>query len=53
MVVHLFDCNGLCFPVEPLQIEGVVLAEKLRFVEVLARGSRSVLSNRESNAHLL
>ena len=46
MVVCLFDC-------EPLQIVGVVLAEKLMFVENLARGIRSVLRSRESNAHLL
>ena len=43
MVVHLFDCNVLL--VEPLQIVGVALAEKLMFVEMLARGIRFCLEN--------
>ena len=38
---------------EPLQIVGVVLAEKLVFAEFLARGIRTVLRIQESNAHLL
>ena len=53
MVVHLFDCKWVVLLVEPLLFVGVVLAEEAYVCGILARGIRSALRIRGSNAHLL